>query len=310
MDIGKLEQVALRAIWPNEALGFTVWLADNLDFLGEAVDLQLSLVRREASAGPFSADIVAEDGTGNTVIIENQLERTDHDHLGKLVTYLSNLDAKIAIWISSDPRPEHETAIHWLNESLPADTAFYLLKLGAYRIGDSLPAPHLSLIAGPTPEAKEIGSQKKEMAQRHVLRLEFWEQLLDKAKRHTSLHANISPSKENWVSTGAGVSGLALSYVIRMNDAQVELYIDRCDKEENKGIYDELLAGKERVEQAFGGPLDWQRLDERRASRVRFVLDDAGLRSGEGWTQIQDAMIGAMVRLEKAFKPEIQRLRI
>ncbi|MCD6520442.1 MAG: DUF4268 domain-containing protein, partial [Anaerolineae bacterium] len=146
--LGKLEKVPLRTIWRNEAYDFTAWLADNLDFLGEAVGLEISFTEREKAVGSFSVDILAEDSDGNVVVIENQLERTDHDHLGKLITYLSNLDAKAAIWISSDPRPEHEAAIHWLNEMLPADTAFYLLKLEAYRIGDSLPAPLLTVVAG------------------------------------------------------------------------------------------------------------------------------------------------------------------
>lgn len=141
MTISRLQKVPLRELWRHEAHGFTHWLAENLDFLGEALGFEITLVEREATAGPFSADILAEDTDGNYVIIENQLEQTDHDHLGKLITYLSNLEAKKAIWITSAPRPEHEKAIHWLNETLPADTAFYLLKLEAYRIDDSSPAP-------------------------------------------------------------------------------------------------------------------------------------------------------------------------
>lgn len=255
MPIGRLEKVPLREIWPNEARDFTTWLAENLDFLGEALGLSLSLVEQEAAAGIFSADVLAEDADGNPIIIENQLERTDHDHLGKLITYLSNLDAKTAIWITSDPRPEHEAAIHWLNQTLPADVALYLVKLDAYRIGDSPSAPLLTVVAGPSPEAKQIGGQKKELAQRHVLRLEFWGQLLDRAKERTSLHARISPGKEHWISAGAGKSGLAFNYVIRMNDAQVELYIDQGEAEANKRIFDRLFASKEQIEAAFGEPL-------------------------------------------------------
>lgn len=309
MTIGKLEKVPLRKIWPNEAHDFTSWLADNLDFLGEAIGLDLSLVEREAAAGPFSVDILAEDSSGNPVVIENQLERTDHDHLGKLITYLSNLNAKAAVWISSDPRPEHETAIHWLNESLPADVALYLVKVEAYRIADSPPAPLLTVVAGPSPESKQIGEQKKELAQRHVLRLEFWRQLLERAKQRTSLHARVSPGKESAVSAGAGISGLGFNYVIRMEDAQVELYIGRGDAEENKKIFDFLFARKEQIEEAFGAPLDWQRLEDRRASRVRYVLTNGGLRDRDRWPEIQDAMIDSMVALAKALKPEIERLK-
>ena len=154
MHISRLEAVPLRELWPNEARDFTTWLAENLDWLGESLEMELSLVEQEASAGPFSADILAEDGGGNPVVIENQLERTDHDHLGKLITYLSNLDAKIAVWVTSDPRPEHEQAIHWLNEVVPLDTAFYLVKVEAFRIENSPPAPALTVVAGPSVERR------------------------------------------------------------------------------------------------------------------------------------------------------------
>jgi len=304
-----LEKVPLREIWPKEARDFTAWLADNLDLLGEVIGLELSLVKREAAAGPFSADILAEDASGNPIIIENQLEPTDHDHLGKLITYLSNLGAKAAIWISSQPRPEHEAAIHWLNEYLPADIAFYLVKVEAYRISESPPAPLLTIVAGPSFEAKQIGGQRKEMAERHRLRLEFWQQLLSKAKQQTALHAGISPSKDNWISAGAGMSGLGFNYAIRMDNARVELYINRGDAEQNKRIFDQLFARKEPVEAEFGDALHWERLDDRRASRISYVLPTGGLANRDRWPRIQDAMIGAMVRLEKALKPEIRRLK-
>jgi hypothetical protein len=309
MPIGKLEKVPLRTIWHDEAQDFTAWLADNLEFLNEALGLSLSLIEREAAAGPFSADVLAEDTNGNLVVIENQLERTDHDHLGKLIVYLSNLEAKTAIWITSDPRAEHEAAIHWLNEMLPADVALYLVKLEAYRIGNSPPAPLLTIVAGPSPEAKQIGGQKKELAQRHVLRLEFWGQLLERAKERTGLHARISPGKENWISAGAGKSGLTFNYVIRMGDAQVELYIDQGEAEANKRIFDQLFANKEQIEAAFGGPLEWQRLDDRRACRIRHHLTVGGLANRDLWPDIQEAMIDSMVRLEQALKPQIRRLR-
>ena len=130
-QISRLNKLPLRKLWPHEALNFTKWLSENLDFLSKMLGFELTLVESEASAGQFSADILAEDPRGHFVIIENQLEKTDHDHMGKLFTYMSNLEAKTAIWISSEPRPEHEIAIQWLNEILPADTAFYLLKIEA-----------------------------------------------------------------------------------------------------------------------------------------------------------------------------------
>ena len=118
--IGKLERLPLREVWKHEALDFTHWLHENIDVLNTALDLNLVNVDREQAAGSFSIDLVAEDGSGGTVVIENQLEKSNHDHLGKLVTYLTAMGATVAIWIVSDPRPEHVAAITWLNESSSA----------------------------------------------------------------------------------------------------------------------------------------------------------------------------------------------
>lgn len=201
--IGKIERLPLREVWKHEAYDFTQWLQDNIDVLSDVTDLNLSNPEREQSAGSFSVDIVAEDDNGNPVIIENQLEKSDHDHLGKLITYLVSIDAKAAIWIVSNPRTEHINAINWLNESTAV--SFYLLKVEAIKIDSSPPAPLLTVIVGPSAESKEIGKTKKELAERYLIRERFWAQLLDISKHKTKLHSNISTTQHNWIGTSAGV---------------------------------------------------------------------------------------------------------
>ena len=114
--VGRLQRVPLREVWKNEAYDFTPWLQQNIDVLNDVLDLTLSNAEREQSAGTFSVDVVAEDQAGNLAVIENQLEKSDHDHLGKLITYVTAIGAKTAVWIVSDPRPEHVAAVSWLNE--------------------------------------------------------------------------------------------------------------------------------------------------------------------------------------------------
>ena len=133
--IGRIQRVQLREVWSHEAFDFTTWLEDNVDVLVEATGLRLTEIEREQRAGDFSVDLVAQDQDGNAVVMENQLEKSDHDHLGKLLTYLVGLQARRAVWIVADPRPEHVAVVTWLNESSSED--FYLLKLEAIRIGDS-----------------------------------------------------------------------------------------------------------------------------------------------------------------------------
>lgn len=161
MKIGKLERVELREVWEHEAKDFSSWLSENLEYLNEAICQNLTLIDTEVkvSKSRFSIDILAENEDGDGVLIENQLEQTDHKHLGQLITYLVNNDEKVAVWISSDPRQEHINTINWLNEVAEQD--FYLLKVEAFKIGDSHPAPFFSVICRPSSEAKEIGKHRK-----------------------------------------------------------------------------------------------------------------------------------------------------
>ncbi|MCD5408193.1 DUF4268 domain-containing protein [Candidatus Bipolaricaulota bacterium] len=309
-EIGKLERVPLKEVWKHEALEFTKWLEENIDVLNDVLDINLATAEREQSAGSFSVDLVAEDEAGDLVVIENQLGKSDHDHLGKLITYLTALEAKTAIWIVTDPRPEHVRAVSWLNESSAA--SFYLLKVEAVQIGDSPPAPLLTQIVGPSEESREVGAKKKQLAERDALRYRFWEQLLERARQRTKLHAGISPTHHSWISTGAGKTGLALNYVARQHETYVELYIDRGkDSEaENEAIFEQLLRHREAIESAFGEALEWQRLEGKRACRIKKALEIGGYLDEEKWPEVHQAMIDAMVRLEKALKPYISKLRI
>ena len=304
--IAKLESVDLRQLWAHEERGFSVWLVANLDALAETLDLTLQNPVREKEVGRFSLDVLAETGGGVQVIVENQLDATDHDHLGKVLTYLSNLEAKIAIWIAGEIREEHAEAIRWLNEFTPADMAFYLVKLEAFRIDGSDPAPHFTIVAGPTEIGRGVGQEKKELAQREILRLQFWDQLLDRAKRKgVPWHEQRAPSKDMWLGAGAGVrAGVSLNYLIWIEkETGVELYIDTSDKEENKKIFDKLREQQQAIEHAFGGSLSWERLDDKQASRLRYVIEGGGLTDAKDrWPEIQDKMIDAMDRLAKAVK--------
>ena len=307
--IGKIQRLPLRDVWRHEARDFTTWLENNIDVLNDALDLSLVSVEREQSAGTFSIDLVGEDESGHIVIIENQLEKSDHDHLGKVITYLTSLEARAAVWIVAEPRPEHVRAIAWLNESSSA--SFYLVKVEAIKIGDSPAAPLLTLITGPSVEAIEAGEKKKELADRQIARKKFWTGLLEKAKGKTKLHAAISPGYYNWVGTSAGLpAGVNLNYSIRQHDGQVELYIDQ-DRESGKGnleIFNRLHALKREIEESFGGPLQWEALEGKRACRIQKTIAVAGWRDEEEWTEAQDQMIDAMIRLERALRPHLQGL--
>lgn len=308
--IGKLERVPLREVWRHEAYDFTQWLEQNIDVLNAALDLNLVNVDREQAAGAFSIDLVAEDANGGTVIIENQLAKSDHDHLGKLITYLNVMSAKAAVWIVSDPRPEHLAAVAWLNQAAGAD--FYMVKVEAVRIGESPPAPLFTLIVGPSEEAKEVGLARKDISERYGIRKRWWTTLVERSAKVSRLHAHITPGEYSWIGASTGMRGLNWNYTVNQEQCGAELYIDRGRDadQENKRLFDQLEAHRIEVEQSFGGPLSWERLEAKRASRVRFNSQAGGYRApDEEWPAIQDGIISAMVRLERALKSHVARLR-
>lgn len=306
--VDRIQRIPLRDVWKHEAHHFTTWLADHLDVLSEVVEPDLTFVEREASAGSFSVDILAEDASGDSVIIENQLGRSDHDHLGKMLTYLAAFEAQTAIWIVGEPRPEHTKAIAWLNDTTSAK--FFLLRAEAVRIGDSPAALLLTPIVWPGETAGAVAHEKKEKAERHLLRKNFFSALLELANHKTKLHSNVSASDQNWLPTSAGRSGFSLTYVIKKDCWRVELYIDVGDAELNTMLFDELSSHRMAVEKEFGDPtLDWQRMDDKKGCRLTTPWLPGGYRSPEHeWPHIHSQMADAMVRLEAAVTHRVQAL--
>lgn len=309
MTIGKIERVPLREVWRHEALDFTRWLQENIDVLNDFLDRTLAPPEREQAAGSFAVDLLAEDENGDIVVIENQLEKSDHDHLGKLITYLAAFEAKAAIWIVAEARPEHVRAVTWLNQSTAG--SFYLFQLEGIRIGNSDPAPLLTRIVGPSAESRAVGQKKKELSERHQLRYEFWEQLLERAKDRTRLHGGVSASAYHWIGTGAGKKGLSYNYSVTQHNARVELYIDQGEgaEDSNLDILRHLSIHKDEIETVFGGHLEWLELEDKRSCIIRVPPIQGGYRNdSEQWPTIQDSLIDRMIRLERALAPHISTL--
>ena len=195
------------------------------------------------------------------------------------------------------------------NDSAPAD--FYLLKIEGIRIGESNPAPLLTLIVRPSEEGRKAGEVKKEIAEGGSIRQRCWTGLLERARSRTRLHGAISPSDQTWVSTSAGKTGLTFVYSVTQHAGQVEFYIDRGSgaATANLAIFNELLTHKDDIETAFGEPLDWQPLEGKQACRIRKRFEGTGYRDEERWPELEKVLIDAMIRMEQAFRPYINRLQ-
>ena len=308
MDIARLRRLELRKVWPHEALDFTTWLEKNIDLLNESLpfDLQEETVRREHAAGSFSVDLVVEDANGNMVVIENQLEKSDHNHLGKVLTYLSSLDAKTAIWIVAEPRPEHVSAVSWLNESGLA--AFYLYKIEVVQIGDSAAAPVLTLIVGPSESADEIASVKQEKSDRDIARRNFYTKLLAIAETKTKLFSGRTGTSGPYLGTTCGHPGINLVFGVTMHGTAAILWIERGANwgEWNKSVYKDLEDHSAEIEATLGMKAEWQAEEANRSRKIILRLEDGGWMDESSWEKVGETTVSLLLKLQEAVQEHLQ----
>lgn len=309
--ITKLNKVHIKDIWRTEDRDFTPWLVENIKLLNEDIGLSIQDPERESRLSNFIVDIVAEDGEGK-VIIENQFHNSDHDHLGKLITYVSNVEnTKKAIWIVEEAKHDHKNAIEWLNENVKT-CAFYLVKIQVFKINDSSPAVKFDLISGPSESTRAMGRIKTEDSIREKSRYSFWKQLIEKLNNESNLFSNISPNKYSWIGTSSGMRGIGYNIAVRKASAQAEIYIDRGKgtEEINKEIFQELYDNKESIEEDFGAELIWEKLDSSRACRISKKTNVGGWQDEENWGEIHSNLIEYIISFEKSFVPYIKKLSV
>jgi hypothetical protein len=214
--LGYLEHVELRDVWADEARDFTPWLAEpeNLKRLGDALNMDLELEGTELAVGPYSADIVAMDTSGNQkVIIENQLEKTNHDHLGKLITYASGLSAKTMIWIAKEVTEEHRRAIDFLNENSALNMRLYAIQIQVMKIGSSQPAPLFKVVASPN-EYSEGATGPAARTETRAMYLALWNSFKDYAQQAGTFLKLRKPTTEHWFSIALGRSHFTITLTI------------------------------------------------------------------------------------------------
>ena len=243
-QLGKLEKIEdLRSIWKHEAKDFTPWLAEeeNLSMLSEAIGIDIVLEEQESNVGEFSVDIFAtEESTGRKIIIENQLEDTNHDHLGKIITYASGKDAEVIIWIVKRARDEHKQAIEWLNNHTDDKCAFFLIEIELWRIGNSDPAVKFNIVERPNDWAKSM-KKSSSLSQSGAQRLNFWQKFVEYNQTNHGVYAKSMPTSDSWIGKSIkGIPGTSVNLVVTKDSCRIEAYINSGNQENNKNIFDVL----------------------------------------------------------------------
>lgn len=308
MKLGKFKELDVRKVWAHEQYDFSKWLSseENIKELGDVLNLSLTDVETEKFVGAYRCDILCKDEvSGKTVLIENQLEPTNHDHLGKIITYASGLDAAVVVWIVSSVREEHASAIEWLNKNTTDELDFFLIEVHAYTIGDSLPAPMFKVVEQPNDFAKraKVLAKSSELNTRETKRLEFWNmfnEVLDKCGKPFNKH---KPSTDHWytVAVGSSQCHLSIDLVNREKKIRISLWIP-----DNKDLFDYFYENKDAIEASFGESLRWNKLEDKKASLIAIDIMGLDFNNPSNYEELMKKTIDYIVRMRAAFKPFIK----
>jgi len=312
--LGRLERIDLREIWRTEAYDFTPWLAqpENIEILGDALGLDLEVEAQERNVGPFRADILCKDLDDNSwVLIENQLERTDHNHLGQLLTYGAGLNTVTIIWIAEKFTDEHRAALDWLNDITDDSFNFFGLEVELWRIGESAPAPKFNIVSKPNEWSRSVGKASKRieaeaLTETKQTQLQYWEKLHDRLQNHPFLRSR-KPRAQHWTTFSIGRSGMHLGAVIntRENRIGVELYLG----DDNATAFFNLLKlDRDEIGKEIGAPLNWKELPTKRACRIITYLEGVDPMNKDQWPRLLEWMQKTLESYHRAFKPRVAEL--
>ncbi len=310
--MGRLKRVPLREAWRHEAGEFTPWLAqeENLEALREELGLaDLSLVATEHPVGDFKLDILCSDGE-DPVIIENQLDKTDHGHLGQLLAYAAGVGARKVVWIAESFRPEHLSALQFLNENTAEGLAFFGVEVQLWQIGDSPLAPKFEVVARPNDWTKSGREQARAAASASPtkqLQLRLWTALVEHLAKHAPHLRPQKPRPQMWLTFSLGRSRFELTAIANSRAARLgaEVYIDG---EDAKRHFQNLVAQKEEIEAKLGYQLDWQELPEARAVRIAVWRPDSPVEAEDRWLEYLDWFARTLSEMDAVFRPIVQAL--
>lgn len=312
MALSKLKKIDLREEWKHEASDFTNWLAqdENLQLLSEEIGIDISLVQTEASVGKFSVDILAEeDNTGRKIVVENQLEMTNHDHLGKIITYASGFDAEIVIWIVKDVRDEHKQAVDWLNEHTDDKINIFAIRMELWQIGDSSYAPKFHIVSKPNDWAKAIkksASRSSDLSDRKLMQLEFWTQFKEYASAHNSSLRLRKAYPQHWYDISIGNSKSHLALIVDADNEQIrcEFYIP-----DSQPLYDVLRERKESIESKLPYELEWMALEGKKASRIR-TIHTIDVADNANWEASFQWLMETAQQFQAVFADQMKKMKI
>ncbi len=285
----------LRVVWTKEDEDFTPWLFDNIEELGDAIGLRLASQEREAAIGKYSLDILATDiDYDQRVVIENQLETSDHDHLGKLLTYAADSDRNVrVIWVARKFEVEHKKALRWLNDRTDKNTLFFGVTVELWRIDESRLAPHFALAVAPDnwPSGwlSPLSSIPSERMERYR---SFFQDLIDvlREKHNFTRARKAQPQPLYLFATGSREFKYWASF-IEGQQARIDLRIETGERERNLAIFEALKQARSEIEEKYDHPLFWDPMEGNRACRIAIHTQGSIDDDADSLTEILNWMV-------------------
>ena len=313
-SLGRLEFINPRDVWPDEARNFTPWLLDNADYLQEVLGIDIELERSEYPVGSFSLDLFGDDITNNCkLIVENQLEQTDHRHLGQLLTYAAGTNAGTIVWIAPAFRDEHRDALDFLNENSSGDVRFFGVKLRVAVIGDSGPAPDFELVAQPSGWKTQVRTQRGhrgsngELTALRAAQLDFWNRYLEQIREHHPHATNVRSARpQNWITLNFAKRVTIAGAFVTGGLLRCEIYIDVGDADSNTRIYKALHQDRQSIESAIGESLTWEELEDKKACRIS--TSTPGAPTDDDVDHLFDWLQARHLKFRETFLPKIKAL--
>ncbi|MEO2014611.1 MAG: DUF4268 domain-containing protein [Fuerstiella sp.] len=311
INLGKLTTVNPRDAWPHEASDFTPWLAqpENLQMLGDELELDLELVGTEVAVGPFSADILAKDTiNGRNVVIENQLEKTDHDHLGKALTYGAILDASVVVWIAKHFTDEHRKTLDWLNDHTDENLELFGVCIEVWKVGDSLPAPRLNVVSRPAGVVKQARGRglNEELSDTKRMQREFWTEVRDSLQATGKIPSLRSPRPAQWFDVALGRAGIVLSSVVNTLKNQIGVRVYLNHKVADVAL-EQLESDKDAIHKEIGCELTWNPNPDKR-DKIISIDRSADLTRRDQWDDYVSWITEKVVTMRAAFHPRAMQL--
>lgn len=316
MKLGKIQKLDLRDIWESEDKDFTPWLAkdDNITALGETIGIDLEVESQEKNVGPFRADILAKDtATNHFVLIENQLEQTDHKHLGQIMTYAAGLDAFSVIWIAKQFTEEHRAAIDWLNRITDESINFFAIEIEVIRINESEPAAQFNVVAKPNGWSKSVKSaaSNSELSDTKIKQQNYWSDFRDYANVYGAQFKVQKPLPQHWTNVAIGRSGFVLTLNVNSvkSTISVNLQIETDIPEDNKKFFDFLKSNYgDEAALKISPDLVWLRMDDKKASYITLSANYNFLDPSTRQEQF-DWFLTTTSKLRNFFKDKIKNLK-